>query len=154
MYAENFVVARNLYPLITKRLVKAQLTASDPASARERDYRDLLNEANLNYFHREYTIALQNYLELQAKILEQSHPELPKVGGVGSVLSGVSLGIIDHRRLLEMGRRILIDTNPGDPIFEVIGDHTYTPGAITETLQKDYERIVRLSPEEVKKLAA
>lgn len=116
MYAENFVVARSLYPLITKRAVKTQLTASDPTSGRERDYRDLLNEANLNYFHREYTIALQNYVELQAKILEQSHPELPKVGGVGSVLGGVSLGIIDHRRLLEMGRRILIDTNPGDPI--------------------------------------
>jgi hypothetical protein len=116
MYAENFLVARTLYPLITKRAVKTQLNASDRASAQERDYRDLLNEANLNYFHREYTIALQNYLELQAKILEQSHPELPKVGGVGSVLGGVSLGVIDHRRLLEMGRRILIDTNPGDPI--------------------------------------
>jgi branched-chain amino acid aminotransferase len=35
-----------------------------------------------------------------------------------------------------------------------IAEHTYTPGAITETLLRDYEALVRLSPEEVAKQAA
>jgi branched-chain amino acid aminotransferase len=35
-----------------------------------------------------------------------------------------------------------------------IGEHTYTPTAITETLLRDYEALVRLSPEEVAKQAA
>ncbi|MFC4166060.1 branched-chain amino acid aminotransferase [Teichococcus aestuarii] len=36
----------------------------------------------------------------------------------------------------------------------VIGEHSYTPGAITETLLRDYEALVRLSPEEVARRAA
>jgi branched-chain amino acid aminotransferase len=35
-----------------------------------------------------------------------------------------------------------------------IGDHSYTPGAITETLLKQYESLVRLSPDEVAKRGA
>jgi branched-chain amino acid aminotransferase len=35
-----------------------------------------------------------------------------------------------------------------------IGDQTFTPGRITETLLKDYEALVKLSPEEVAKRAA
>ncbi|MBC9178395.1 branched-chain amino acid aminotransferase [Pseudoroseomonas ludipueritiae] len=35
-----------------------------------------------------------------------------------------------------------------------IGEHSYTPGAITETLLKDYEALVRMSPEEVARVAA
>jgi branched-chain amino acid aminotransferase len=35
-----------------------------------------------------------------------------------------------------------------------IGERTYTPGMITETLLRDYEALVRLSPEEVAKQAA
>ena len=35
-----------------------------------------------------------------------------------------------------------------------IGEHSYTPGRITETLMNDYDALVRLSPEEVKKRAA
>jgi branched-chain amino acid aminotransferase len=35
-----------------------------------------------------------------------------------------------------------------------IGPHSYTPGGITETLVQDYERLVRMSPAEVEKLAA
>jgi branched-chain amino acid aminotransferase len=35
-----------------------------------------------------------------------------------------------------------------------IGEHQYTPGRITETLMKDYDALVRMSPEEVKKRAA
>ncbi|MFT8244392.1 branched-chain amino acid aminotransferase [Roseomonas sp. BN140053] len=35
-----------------------------------------------------------------------------------------------------------------------IGEHSYTPGAITETLLADYEALVRMSPDEVAKRAA
>jgi branched-chain amino acid aminotransferase len=35
-----------------------------------------------------------------------------------------------------------------------IGQHLYTPGAITETLLRDYEALVRMSPAEVARLAA
>jgi branched-chain amino acid aminotransferase len=35
-----------------------------------------------------------------------------------------------------------------------IGEHVYTPGAITETLMRDYEALVRLPPAEVAKRAA
>ncbi|MCG7361173.1 branched-chain amino acid aminotransferase [Roseomonas sp. ACRSG] len=35
-----------------------------------------------------------------------------------------------------------------------IGEHSYTPGTITETLLKDYEALVRMSPEEVARVAA
>ena len=35
-----------------------------------------------------------------------------------------------------------------------IGEHHYTPGAVTETLLRDYEALVRMSPAEVAKLAA
>ena len=35
-----------------------------------------------------------------------------------------------------------------------IGDHHYTPGPITETLLRDYEALVRMSPDEVAKRAA
>ena len=61
------------------------MAVADPASATERDYRDLLSEANLNFFHREYSIALQNYLALRQKILEQSHPEMPRARASASI---------------------------------------------------------------------
>jgi branched-chain amino acid aminotransferase len=35
-----------------------------------------------------------------------------------------------------------------------IAEHHYTPGAITETLVKDYTALVQMSPDEVAKLAA
>ena len=35
-----------------------------------------------------------------------------------------------------------------------IGEHAYTPGQITETLLADYEKLVRMSPEEVHRVAA
>ncbi|MBO1076486.1 branched-chain amino acid aminotransferase [Roseomonas marmotae] len=35
-----------------------------------------------------------------------------------------------------------------------IGDHSYTPGTITETLLKDYEALVRMSPDEVARRVA
>ncbi|WP_439578326.1 branched-chain amino acid aminotransferase [Elioraea sp.] len=39
------------------------------------------------------------------------------------------------------------------PVAE-IGEHRFTPGQITETLLKDYDRTVRLPPEEVARIAA
>jgi branched-chain amino acid aminotransferase len=39
------------------------------------------------------------------------------------------------------------------PVAE-IGPYRFTPGQITETLLKDYDRTVRLPPEEVAKIAA
>ena len=35
-----------------------------------------------------------------------------------------------------------------------IAGHTFTPGKLTETLMRDYEALVRLSPEEVAKRVA
>jgi branched-chain amino acid aminotransferase len=35
-----------------------------------------------------------------------------------------------------------------------IGEHSYTPGRITETLMKDYEALVQQSPEDVAKAIA
>lgn len=35
-----------------------------------------------------------------------------------------------------------------------IGEHAYTPGRITETLLADYEKLVRMPPEEVQRVAA
>src|SRR5689334_7348962 len=54
IHTENFVSIRKLYPRITER-VQSRMAVADPADASERDYRDLLSEANLNYFHREYS---------------------------------------------------------------------------------------------------
>ena len=39
------------------------------------------------------------------------------------------------------------------PVREIAG-HAFTPGKLTETLMRDYEALVRLSPEEVAKRAA
>ena len=35
-----------------------------------------------------------------------------------------------------------------------IGDLSFPPGQITQVLQKDYEALVRMSPDEVAKIAA
>ncbi|UOB07645.1 hypothetical protein MQE23_00425 [Streptomyces sp. HP-A2021] len=92
------------------------MVASKPATGVELDYRDLLSEANECYFHREYTVALGKYLQLREMILQQSHPELPKVPGLtyGS-LHGAD--IIDPSRLVELSRRILLKVPPGDPVI-------------------------------------
>ncbi|MBX6745370.1 MAG: branched-chain amino acid aminotransferase, partial [Acetobacteraceae bacterium] len=36
------------------------------------------------------------------------------------------------------------------PVREIAG-HSFTPGRLTETLMRDYEALVRLSPAEVEK---
>ena len=117
MFSENFVVVRSLYPRVTPRAVSAsvRIFVQAPVTEAERDYRDLLNEANLNFFHREYGIALQNYLALRAQILKQGYPELPNVGGVGGSLV-FDPAKLDPRRFLTVSKKILLDTDPGDPI--------------------------------------
>ncbi|HEX8872141.1 MAG TPA: hypothetical protein VF758_05210, partial [Candidatus Acidoferrum sp.] len=85
---------------------------AEPASSTERDYRDLLSEANLNFFHREYSIALQNYLALRQKILEQSHPEMPKAPGIGIYLD-IDWSAIKATQLMEFSRREVLKLAPG-----------------------------------------
>ena len=120
IHAENFLSVRKLYPRITER-VQSRMAVADPVSAAERDYRDLLSEANLNYFHREYSIALDNYKSLRYKILVQSHPEMPKSPGLHTILD-LDYKAIDPKRLLEYSRRVYIRPNPGDPIPMQLAD--------------------------------
>jgi hypothetical protein len=114
VHAENFVSVRKLYPRVTER-VSTRMAVADPASAEERDYRDLLSEANLNFFHREYSIALDNYKALRYKILVQSHPEMAKVPGSHGVIDFHSIAV-DPNRLIEASRRVYVKTNPGGPV--------------------------------------
>jgi hypothetical protein len=86
VYEENFLSIRKLYPRVSERVPSNRMAVANPASPTEREYRDLLSEANLNFFHREYSIALQNYQALRQKILEQSHPEMPRMPGVAFYL--------------------------------------------------------------------
>ena len=120
VYLENFVTIRRLYPRVAER-VKSRLEVSPPASSTELDYRDLLSEANLNFFHREYSIALQNYLALRQKILEQSHPELPHMPGAGGSWV-IDWSKIKIDRIFELARRVVGTVNPGDPIPYLISD--------------------------------
>ena len=119
-HSENFVSVRRLYPLVTAR-VKSRLEVADPASTDERDYRDLLSEANLNFFHREYTIALQNYMSLRQKILEQSHPELPRIPGAGG-LWALEWSKVQLDRIVEFARRSGGTVTPGDRVRSRLGD--------------------------------
>jgi hypothetical protein len=105
LHLENFVSIRKLYPRISERLTATRMAVADPATATERDYRDLLSEANLNFFHREYTIALQNYLALRQKILEQSHPEMPRIPGAGVYLD-FDWAAVRVEQLIELSRRV------------------------------------------------
>src|SRR5574337_715045 len=112
IYQENFVSIRKLYPRISERLPNTRMAVAEPASSTERDYRDLLSEANLNFFHREYSIALQNYLALRQKILEQSHPEMPKAPGIGIYLD-IDWSAIKATQLMEFSRREVLKLAPG-----------------------------------------
>ena len=105
VFLENFVSLRKLYPRLSERAPSNRLAVAAPADATERDYRDLLSEANLNYFHREYSIALQNYLELRHLILTQSHPEMPSTPGLGLVFE-IDPSVIQLDRLFEYSRRM------------------------------------------------
>jgi hypothetical protein len=101
--------------------VRSRLEVADPSSADEHDYRDLLSEANLNFFHREYTIALQNYMSLRQKILQQSHPELPRIPGAGG-LWALDWSKIQLDRIVELARRAGGTVTLGDPVRSRLGD--------------------------------
>lgn len=115
IHLENFVSIRKLYPRVSERVPSTRLAVSDPATETERDYRNLLSEANLNFFHREYSIALQNYLNLRQKILEQSHPEMPRVPGIGTLFE-FEWRKVDPERIFELSRRTVLKTPPGTPV--------------------------------------
>ncbi|MDF2629586.1 MAG: hypothetical protein K0R39_3417 [Symbiobacteriaceae bacterium] len=116
LHPENFVVLRKLYPRISAKPVNTRLEVAPPATSEERDYRDLLTEANENFFNREYTVALQNYLALRQKILVQSHPEMPKAPGSGFLLD-LPVTAVDWSRLVELSRRYFELTDPGAPVM-------------------------------------
>ena len=115
IHQENFVSLRRLYPRVTERVGSTRMAVAEPGSETERDYRDLLSEANLNFFHREYSIALQNYLSLRQRILEQSHPEMPKLPGGGLHLE-LDWSKASVAQLMELSRRVATKVPPGDPV--------------------------------------
>ena len=121
VYQENFLSIRKLYPRVSERLPSTRMAVADPASATERDYRDLLSEANLNFFHREYSIALQNYLALRQKILEQSHPEMPRAPGLGIYLD-LDWSAVQATQLMEFSRREVLKLAPGSAVKLPLSD--------------------------------
>ncbi len=121
VYQENFLSIRKLYPRVSERLPSTRMAVADPASATERDYRDLLSEANLNFFHREYSIALQNYLALRQKILEQSHPEMPRAPGLGIYLD-LDWSAVKATQLMEFSRREVLKLAPGSAVKLPLSD--------------------------------
>ncbi|MBV8911693.1 MAG: aminotransferase class IV, partial [Acetobacteraceae bacterium] len=61
---------------------------------------------------------------------------------------------IQERELGDANEVFLAGTAAEVTPVRQIGEHSYTPGRITETLLRDYESLVRMSPEEVAKRAA
>jgi len=61
---------------------------------------------------------------------------------------------IQERELADATEVFLAGTAAEVTPVRQIGDHNYTPGQITETLLRDYEALVRMSPDEVAKRAA
>jgi receptor-binding and translocation channel-forming TcA subunit of Tc toxin len=114
VHQENFVAIRTLHPRVTWRPV-SRYRVVNPIAAEERDYRDLLSEANEDFFHREYGIALQNYLDLRHKILVQSHPELPREHGYID-WTRFDVSVVDPARIFELSRRVIVKPKPGEPI--------------------------------------
>jgi Tc toxin complex TcA C-terminal TcB-binding domain len=111
LHAENFLAIRTIHPRTPWRF-GTRVVIEKPASSAELDYRDLLSEANECFFHREFTVALERYLELRQKITIQSHPELPITNGLlhGLVLDAA---IIDPDRIIEFSRRLIAATPSG-----------------------------------------
>lgn len=112
-YPENFVTVRKVYPRWTGRS-RSRIEFVDAETPEELDYQQLLSEANENFFHREYAIALQNYLDLRTRILIQSHPEMPSLPGAGVI--HIATEDVNMDNIMELGRRYLEKTDPGGPI--------------------------------------
>ncbi len=114
VHLENFVAIRTPHPRVSWR-PHGEFAAEDPEGAVELDYRDLLSAANDAFFHREHSLALKLYLQLRQKILVQSHPELPYAPGILDHLQ-LDATLIEPSRLVELSRRILLQTDPGGPV--------------------------------------
>lgn len=114
VHPENFLVVRSILPRVTDRR-RSRTEIAPPATTEEQDYRNLLGEANLNFLHGEYAIALDNYLSLRNLILAQSHPELPAIPGIWRVWD-IPLANLQWERFVELSRRVLVRPKPGDPI--------------------------------------
>lgn len=116
VHEENFIPIRTVHPRISWRK-PSRIIVEEPAGSTEIDYRDLLSEANECFFLREYTVALQRYLELWEQILVQSHPELPTGGPLTAHISAAfDATVIDPERIVELSRRLIAVTKPGMPI--------------------------------------
>lgn len=113
-FLENYMVLRKA-PTTRALSLRAGLEVVSPANPTERSYRDLLEEANRNYFHREYGIALSNYLELRHVILVQSHPEMPVAPGKWGLLD-IDFSAVAFDRVAELSRRYYEITPPGRPV--------------------------------------
>ena len=50
VYQENFLSIRKLYPRVSERLPSTRMAVADPASATERDYRDLFIQISFTVF--------------------------------------------------------------------------------------------------------
>jgi hypothetical protein len=96
--------------------VGSRIIVEEPANSTELDYRDILSDANECFFHREYTVALERYLELRQKITVQSHPELPFTKGLLDEIV-LDAKVIDPRRIIELSRRLVSRIDPGDPVI-------------------------------------
>ncbi|WP_327097133.1 tetratricopeptide repeat protein [Nocardia vinacea] len=118
LHEENFLSIRTLHARTSWR-TPSRIIVEEPAGSTEIDYRDLLTEANECFFRREYTVALQWYLDLWEQILIQSHPELPAATHGSALLGGRILDatVIDPERIVELSRRHVAATKPGAPII-------------------------------------
>ena len=140
IHPENFLAVRSILPRATERL-RSRVDMTPKTAAEEGVYRDLLAEANLNFMHAEYAIALDNYLTLRNRILIQSHPELPATPGTWHVWE-VPLGQLQWDRFAELSRRALVRPKPGDPIdldlaaTPLIQPGEFEPNAAFEPIQQ------------------
>lgn len=127
LHLENYLVVRNAYRQLPQSK-SATLEVGSATTELEHTYQNLLAEANKNFFHREYGIALQNYKSLRYLIFTQSHPEMPSPPGGHGVIDFPHTKA-DINRLFEMGRRMYATAAPGDLILPPLNsDPVINPG--------------------------
>jgi hypothetical protein len=115
LHLENYYVIRKI------NSNSAFLIVGDPATEREGTYQNLLDEANRNYLHREYTLALSNYARLRRLIFLDCHPEIPFSPGSEYVID-LDFTRAEIDRFFEMGRRLLAAALPGDRVLQPARD--------------------------------
>src|SRR5262245_24229213 len=104
LHLENYLVVRNAFRQLPQSK-SVTVEVGSPTTELESTYQNLLAEANKNFFHREYGIALQNYKSLRYLIFTQSHPEMPSPPGGHGIIDFPHTKA-DLNRLFEMGRRM------------------------------------------------